>query len=722
MKDGKKKKARSIAELDISFMEELYGASSEARGDDDNISLRYASVAAEVKKAEEVKIRVRVEPDGLQAFLVFVAVRGDALDFSSEKLAALLKEHGIVHGLLTAAIDGVAEQLHTSEEWRGEVEIARGTPAESATGVEYPFLTPIFGAKRELSGWKIGETGLSFLELQDILVSPDMEEVNRLRPKARLVRPGEVLACFNGPLQPKPGLDVYGRLIPVGSSTLLPEAGDGVELLEGGRQLVAKALGYLSINNFVFSVLSPLWVAPDRLTAYYVNLPGVADSPVLKLEDLASALEEKGICFGIDLTEATKNCLKLNVAHSADLMIPVAQGNAPRPGLDAKLKFAFDTEKKAGEIRENDTIDLRDRNLVSNVKKDDLIAVKSLPTKGDDGQSIYGEVIKASVGKDMVVTVGDGVQVQKKSDRILYHAKKDGSVLQNGGNIAVVELFYIDGNVDYSTGNISVQKDLHVDGSVLSGFQVMAAGNAIINGSVEIGAQVHVNGNLTVANGIIGEGTRVIVQGDLRTMFIQDAELFVGGDLWVGSYAFNGSIRVGGSAFVQRGLGTSGGKVVGGIICASKEIEVSTVGSPTNSHTILAIQPDPLRSIQLNKIWTTLRFCEENIAKIIRTLGLEDVTPQAIKKLLGQASGVQREHCLKILQTLSTLIKQQKSLEQDDEKVKNEIDENLSRATIRVTSEFFHGNQVQMSNRRLVLNQDYGSVTFRLEKGEIVFS
>ena len=288
-----------------------------------------------------------------------------------------------------------------------------------------------------------------------------------------------------------------------------------------------------------------------------------------------------------------------------------------------------------------------------------------------------------------------------------------------GGLVCVNPMFRINGDVDYSTGNVEVEKDLYISGSVCSGFTVKAGENATIAGTVEPGATVRMRGDLNVGNGILGETTRVVVLGELRTRFIQNATVMVKGDVWVGSYIHNASVRCGGKLTVQMGGGSRGGSVVGGTVCATQGIEVSSAGSASTTGTVLSVQADPEEKVRLDKLREGIAFCDDNITKMMRTLGLHTIDPQRVQAVLSRAPAAKKAHYVQILSKLNELVKHKRASLEEIEKLEVKIGKDLRKAEVKVTNTLFGGVKVHIGSEGFTSQVDLGPTVLQLKEDKM---
>lgn len=141
------------------------------------------------------------------------------------------------------------------------------------------------------------------------------------------------------------------------------------------------------------------------------------------------------------------------------------------------------------------------KNKLGVVKKDSNIAHYIPNTKGEDGFSVTGEILKAEDGKELKITVSENV-VRRDNN---FYTIIDGLLEYNfdGENVVikVSNVYVVNGNVDFKTGNIEFPGSIIVSGEIMSGFSVVSGENVIAK---VISGDVKANGNIIVKEGIIG--------------------------------------------------------------------------------------------------------------------------------------------------------------------------------------------------------------------------
>ncbi len=708
---SKGRKRRTLDEIEDEFLQ-ILEPDFTVEGEGEEEAAEEGVVQAPDEGAEALV--VAVSEDGMQAEL---RSRGQTV-CSSADIFALLEQEGIVHGIDRAAVEVAASQIAERGRLPAPVVVARGTPPVPRRRVVFTFLERVVDASGATTVWMIDGTPL-FADLAGVFGIEDRRELHLLENVAvKAVARGEVLGRVEEVKDYRPGRTVYGA--EVEADGWRPVLGDNVEFSEESGEYRARVYGYVHAEEEFLDVVEPIWIAPNKMVACYVNLPQIGRPVAPEYADISGALLRRHVKPNLLLSRRIHAlCAKLAAGGRVPQTVAVARGRQPVPGRDAEFVLHVDIEVRAGTLRDDDSIDLRERNIVAAVAKDTLVAEKIEATKGTPGSDLFGGVLPAVDGKDYPLTVGKGVRQEDLGDRVRFWSDCDGNFTYRYATLSVARVFSVTGDVDYATGNVRVNTDLTIAGSVRPGFQVKADGNVEIKGMVESDVLVECSGNLKVEDGIIGAGTRIVVRGDLSARFLQDAEVLVGGDVVVGSYVYNSLVRAGGAISVRKAT-SSAGKVVGGMLVASRGIECATVGSPTNRSTIVALQPAPELRAALRRLEDRLKECQEIMHKTMRTLGLDTVDPLSIRSRLAKVPSDKREMVTRLLVNLSALIKQKKALEQEKRELMERIEGELGKASIRVTSEFFQGNEVRIGQHRFVAPTDLGPSVFQLRDGHIV--
>lgn len=658
------------------------------------------------------KVTLFIDALGMSVVLKSVTKKDD--DFSPEFILALLKENGIVHGIRGEALMDVASRLKSASKWQGEWVMASGTPAALAPFPKIPQLEKLGILDTNGRVWSVDGTGIDFQKIQTILKAEELDAIESPYPVAWVVQPGDAVVEFSKAIDGA-GKDVFGNPVPVATDGRFV-AGEGVVLED--HQLKARVWGLVIVDGKKIEVRPPIWISADKMKAFYLHFPSIVpDMPLLR-EWFIQALSQLGIDEEAVVPMLDDVIVKITSGEDVPFATVVAQGVEAIAGQDAQVIFEVDLTQKPGAIMPDGSIDLRERNLIHNVSAEALIACKIPAGKGQVGKNLFGDVLTTTDGQDVAFVAGDGTRLREASykDQVVpaIYATMDGAVVFRAGNISVNPIFRISGDVDYETGNVAFEKDIFIVGSVKTGFEVRAGGNVTIGGSIESGASVRAKGNVTVGRGILGKTTRVVAMGELRAQFIQNAMVVVKGDLWCGRYIHNAQVRCGGLLKVPAGAGAKSGSVVGGMVCATKGIDVALVGSESVSGTIMSIQTDPEEQAKIEKLKNNLSVCDIQISKLTRSLGVASLNGEAIKKKMAVLSGKQREHYVEILKKLKEVSGIRQKSEGEHARLVLKATQSLKGSFIRVAKTIFARNVIRMGEKEIILSEDTMDVKFEL--------
>lgn len=673
----------------------------------------------EVLRAEEAwgSIVVNVSPDRMEAVVTSLTPPEDQ-SISPEKVLEAVKNLGITHGVDAYALMELAE-LAGTRGWSGEKTAARGTPpAQPDTDVTYPFADRL-GSPPQMSGssCRVGEVAVSFTELAKLFEAQSDDAVTEAELSAIPVAASEVIARCEGPLEPSEGTTIFGDTLKVEATGPLA-CGEHVTLDMDAGEYRSEIYGYFHTDGSTLSVIPPFRVSEDQLTASFVAVPPVGTPPPVTAQDLGAGLTALGIGSGHD-TEGLAQAVEAAAKATAPTLIVVARGEPPVPGTDARLDYAFDIQRKPGVVLEDGSIDLRERNIVNNVKAGDLIATKVEATAGTPGRDLLGEEIETTDGEDLEPKVGEGVEVRQGST-VELRATVDGAATLKNGVPTVTPVFKVDGDVDFETGNLAIDDHLYVSGSIQSGFTVDVGGDATVVGAIEPGAKVRVKGDLNVGGGILGDTTSVVALGDLRVKFIQTARVLAGGELWVGSYIHNADVQCGGSATIERGGGERGGTQVGGRLAAFSGIRLATLGSDSTTGTTVCLQADLARLKKLENLREKLDSCDQSIAKITRTLGIQEVSKTALMQAVERAPAGRKDQYKAAIEGLDSLVKAKAELQPQHDSLVTEIDRALASAEIEVQNELHPGVVVRIGSAERTIAHAWAACKLRKQDDTIV--
>ena len=458
-------------------------------------------------------------------------------------------------------------------------------------------------------------------------------------------------------------------------------------------------------------------ISPDRLNASIKAIP-----PGIEYESVISVLSQRQVTFGVDEQALRDVIRRANETGEPQTGVLVARGQDAVPGTDAQLNGGFDLDGKAGKVLEDGSIDFRERSTVYSVKAGQVIGEKIPPTKGTAGKDVTGRSIPSPEGADRIVEAGQNV---KEEGKLKFYAKIDGAV-EVKQETAIVEeesvekivlqvnpLSQMEGDVDYSTGNVRFVGNVEIRGSVRSGFSVEADGTISIGDNVESGAKIVAGGDVAVKNGIVGKTTDVFTSGLLSAKFIQEASVTAKRNVEAGCYIFNANVNAGDRVMVYgKGDGRTAG-IVGGLVWGAQGIESKVIGSPATSTTRLVAGIKLEKVKRLNKTQEGLDFCEKNIEKILKVLGLRSLESSEVKKAMGRLPKEKRSVAITCIKKINKLLQFKDNLLKEQEEIEQEMKELCEQVAIKVT-QAFHGVDICIGDCHTRIRQDLGQGSFRV--------
>ena len=648
-------------------------------------------------------IVVQVAEDGTEAHLLELSLAGDIsvdLQTVSDGLVDLYGiRAGINEDLLGQIVDRAARA--PASVVRGRFPIARAVApkAEEEGGVEFLFVD----GSEDLDD-------LTFKQLATALKAEELQHALEGTLVTQLVAPGQELARLSTAIQP-PTLDIFGKPL----SSLQVErplnAASGVKL--EGNLYLSEIHGYVCVLEKTLSVLSPIWVSPDHMEAYFLRFPQKQPPPLPQSDWILRLLELKNVLRGIDEPALEKLC-RNELVLSERTAVRLASAKESVNGTDARLNYTFDPVKKAGRILEDGSIDLRERNVVVSVSANDLIGEFVSRTLGDPGFDLSGKDLPASDGEDRTFAAGENVRVEAEGEEgQKFFAEIDGHVEIDGDSL------HVRGDLDYDVGNIDVPGDIHISGSIKPGFSVKAGGSVTIGGAVEPGASVHARADVAVSQGILGDTTTVVALGDVETKFIQNSSVMAKGNITVGSYIFNARVRAGGQIAVKSGGGDRGGSIVGGEVIASAGIQARLLGSYATDRTVVGIGANPEDAARLSQHSVAQAHLSTETARLLRTLGLDSADADEVKELIKCSPKARREAIVEIMQKLRELEAKKEETFESRRELQNQVEEGLAKARIEASESVYTDVHFRFGDTTQTVTKDLGPSVFVWSDGSV---
>jgi uncharacterized protein (DUF342 family) len=664
-------------------------------------------------------LQITISEDGLQAFIDRIQP-----DVSADHILDALKKGGITHGVSVGAIQNTLKAVGNSGRAKENVVVAEGTPPKLPTPPRLEYHLP-----KEL------DTLPSLGDVKKSLALTDESEVAQAAQGLEVfaVAAGDLLAVVHIDVG-EPGTSVKGESIAIAADQLADlntqhQLGMGVVLSSDGTEYRSETFGYAGVLAGKVSVLSPVWISSDGLLACYVNLPLVPGSSQPGLDDISAAILSAGVTVGVDKKQV--NALDKNLAKSK-IMIPIARGVSPVEPIDQVAEFSFFYQSQTGLIRKDGSVDLRERNLFPSVEKDALLVASNPAVAGTPGKTVIGEEIEVRTPMTVELVAGENVRAAQDKDIQQIYSEMEG-----GASVQVVEtetqtgkckrytvsvrlVAQISGNVDYETGNIDFKGNVEIKGTIVGGFKVKATGDITVSESVEDGAEIQAGGDLKVGQGIVGENTQVKVVGGIMAKYIQDATLWAGGDVVVGSYIRTAHVHSDTMVTVE-GNGGAGGGIVGGDTWALNGIVSKNVGSEYSTNTVLSVGINLEIYGKFEMARETAKKANELLQVLLKSMGIASLKSELIRDRIAKNPSRKNE-IIHYVNRANELAKTEEKNLEEMKTLGSEMRKTAQSAHLDIRDVAHARVTVRIGHNQIVLAEGLKAVRFHLDSTSVVWS
>ena len=401
----------------------------------------------------------------------------------------------------------------------------------------------------------------------------------------------------------------------------------------------------------------------------------------------------------------------------------LASGKRAGTGKNGEVNLKFDVSNQGLKpvMKEDGTVDYKNLDNITLAKAGEVIAELVLPTKGEDGYTVQGEVIEGKEGKAVQLMRGKGTMISEDGMQLL--AENNGRIIYADGKISISDVYEIKGDVGSATGNINFNGSVVVRGNVTTDFSIRATGNIEVFGIIE-GAEIYAGGNVLVSKGISGVNKGLIqANGNVTSKSIQNAIIEAKGDVFAEAIMHSqvktmGKIEVGGTK----------GLLVGGKIQCHNGVYAKVIGSPMGTKTEIHIGGDSNYLEEYNSTIAELHKLEENYKENLLHL---DKMVQRRKKderqgqenELSKASALHaRNSLLNTINTTNTMKEHIDSLQEKIDSLKELVETDVSVAVLSVEGLTYPGLQLRIGNAKMLVEKEENRVKFRNSEGVVTVS
>ena len=674
---------------------------------------------------------VWISEDHMQACFVFLPSSEPIPPPTPEELQQLLELLWIEFGVMEKQLKLIPQRLAKGSSLSTTVPIAQGTTEISGENAQIQYAFDF----HSILSWSQIQTLLSLPTPQEIEQTLGQLYENPETAPFTAFNAGQVVVEKAPATEGVPGKDIQGEeVIPEEGQDVEMEVGENLVLVEDDLRALSDGYGYVCLQyDIQVSLLSPLWISPEKTEVYFINLPQFGSPKYPSLEEMQELLDRLEVTNGFQAERWVEKLAELEAGTLKDFMILVAEGVPAQPGVDANFEWAVEiTERKPGKVLDDGSIDFRERSLTTVVQESDLIGRLVPPEAGVPGKDVFNNQLNPPSPLNIEVVTDSRIYAEAEKDgAIKFFAEVGGGISnetkvkktkkgsQKRIHIGIDPITNIERDVDYSTGNIDFNGDVVIGGSVQPQFSVRATGSVTIDGYVESGAYITAGKDIIIKRGVVGASTELIAGGEVMAKYIQEATVRAGGAVKVGSYIFNASVRAGGQVVVTgKGEGKSRA-LVGGLIWGARGIIAKSIGSPYNTSTRLVAGIDPEYVNRADQIRANMQSCEDKQRKMMKTIGVDSLDLALIKQKLARSRDPKQKKtillCIKRVAKIA-------DLQQNLQKELSDIAENQRKlafmTSINVQNDIFSGVELRIGEQTLILQDDQAKVSFRLVQND----
>ncbi|MCD7990732.1 MAG: FapA family protein [Clostridia bacterium] len=445
-----------------------------------------------------------------------------------------------------------------------------------------------------------------------------------------------------------------------------------------------------------------LLVSDDRMSvSMMVYGPSGGGSDITE-EMVWDALEQKGICFGID----RKKIEAVVGERQYRQMVIIAGGEPARNGEDGHIKDYYPRKAQIKYASKgNGGIDFKSTNLIHNVKKGDVVCDLTLPTEPEDGMDVYGQPVRGKKGTMPPVPQGKNIVYSEDRDRLLTAC--EGNLTFRSGRFHVENVFTVSGNVDNSVGNINFTGSVVIHGDVLEGYSVKAKGDITVMGIVE-GARLSAGGDILLHKGMRGMRTGVLeAEGDITAKFLEDCNIYSKDNIQA-EYIINSEVSCGHDLTL---IGKKGA-FIGGSCSVYNCMNVKAVGAPSHIATSVTLGLTPQLMDEMEAVGKEMILLSRKLTELNK-----DISYLNGKLKEGTITPSQRERLSKLkLEAPINSLKEKKLKQQGAELSRKLREVGKSRLTAR---EVYPGTVINIGDCKMSISKKEDNCTFYYLDGEI---
>ncbi len=543
--------------------------------------------------------QICVSKDNLKAVLNCMKAFGDGKALELKALGSTLNASNVKYSKDKVKKD-IMNWYSSNEKYLASYLLAEGKPAETAPAQTLSINADEFDKKLAPQLLEtIKKSGLP-LSLSSVFPCSAIVGLYAVAKDQRPLTLGPLLAG-------KPGMDVFGKIVPALETKKVDLKLFGSLELMGSNLISVKSAGILALakeNDRYFAACFPhadaevqVQLSDDRLLAWISVFARLGLGKGLSASDINAALDKAGVKKGIN-QEVLQAIVSKASTGEAISRLEIAQGKAASGGSENQINYQiqFASGQKVRQ-RSDGSIDFRNQDRYTTVSKDAVIAEMAPPTElPSPGFDVTGKELAPVVDPSLALIIGKGIKVSKREDGIsILVAEYDGELIREKNSISINPAFTIKGNVDTSTGNIKFPGAVSVTGDVMSGFSIVCGGEIKIGGSVEA-SLLSSESDILIQNGVKGAGKALLrSKKNVGAGFIELCTIMAVGDIHIKKALLRSKVKCNGKI-----VSPDDAHIFGGEINVRSGLHVGNLGNQTGVRTKVFFGQDILVADQIS--------------------------------------------------------------------------------------------------------------------------
>ncbi len=366
-------------------------------------------------------------------------------------------------------------------------------------------------------------------------------------------------------------------------------------------------------------------------------------------ERAETLIREKQINTGIIVSDG-KQMLRIWLEKQKEKQVEIAKGIHPQNGKDARVEILFEKKVPVDPLGKQ-TINLRERDYVTNLKAKTPLIRWIAPTSGVNGKNIKGKTLPAKAGQEKKVRLHPFVEELKVSPEEIVYVTSIDCMLEklDATQIVLSNLLKMNHDINYETGNIHVFGSLQLHGTINPHFMAQATHDVQVTGNVE-SAHVESDQNIKVEGGIFGSvgPTQAKSGGNLEARFVQNAKIHAEKDIRIKDSVVNSELICKGNIEVTERRGA----VLTSCLVAGGTIQANVVGSLGEGRVVITAGYDPKRWQSVLRMEREFRFLKRTSMKGFMQFSANRKSNRIQNKIHGrivdrQRSGIILEQVMK---------------------------------------------------------------------------